>query len=159
MNNPFVMTALAVVGLCLSTPTTPDTYPKNPGIDALNYAFTIELSDTTDAIVGEMAMDVRFVGAGVRAVRLDLIAANAATGGTGMRVSGVTLDGTAVPYTHADDALVVPLASAPAMNTRARLVVRYRGMPATGLKIGKNKHGDRTFFSDNWPDKARHWRV
>ena len=162
MNNPFVMTALAVVGWCLSAPTRPDSYPKNPGIDALNYAFTIELSDTTDAIVGEMAMDVRFVGAGVRAVRLDLIAANAAatnaaTGGTGMRVSGVTLDGTAVPYTHADDALVVPLASAPAVNTRARLVVRYRGTPATGLKIGKNKHGDRTFFSDNWPDKARHW--
>ena len=40
---------------------------------------------------------------------------------------------------------------------RARVVVRYSGTPATGLLIGKNKHGDRTFFSDNWPNRARHW--
>lgn len=149
--------ALAVVGTFLTPPTSTDTYPKNPNIDALNYAFTIELSDTTDLIVGELALDVRFVGAGVRAVRLDLISASAATGGTGMRVSGVTMNGTAMPYTHTSDVLLVPLASAPTVNQRARVVVRYRGTPATGLKIGNNKYGDRTFFSDNWPDKARHW--
>jgi aminopeptidase N len=97
------------------------------------------------------------VGAGVRAVRLDLISASAAQGGKGMRVSGVTMNGTAIPFTHASDVLLVPLATAPVVNQRARLVVRYRGTPATGLKIGNNKYGDRTFFSDNWPDKARHW--
>jgi len=150
-------TALAVAGALLSPTTLTDTYPKNPNIDALNYAFTIELSDTTDLIVGELALDVRFVGAGVRAVRLDLISASAAQGGKGMRVSDVTMNGTAIPFTHANDVLLVPLATAPVVNQRARLVVRYRGTPATGLKIGNNKYGDRTFFSDNWPDKARHW--
>ena len=35
--------------------------------------------------------------------------------------------------------------------------MRYHGMPADGLHVGPNKHGDRTFFSDNWPDKARQW--
>jgi aminopeptidase N len=149
--------ALTVAGAFLSPTTLTDTYPKNPNIDALNYAFTIELSDTTDLIVGELALDVRFVGAGVRAVRLDLISASAAQGGKGMRVSGVTMNGTAIPFTHASDVLLVPLATAPVVNQRARLVVRYRGTPATGLKIGNNKYGDRTFFSDNWPDKARHW--
>ena len=149
--------ALAIAGALLSPTTLTDTYPKNPNIDALNYAFTIELSDTTDLIVGELALDVRFVGAGVRAVRLDLISASAAQGGKGMRVSGVTMNGTAIPFTHANDVLLVPLATAPVVNQRARLVVRYRGTPATGLKIGNNKYGDRTFFSDNWPDKARHW--
>ena len=152
-----VATALAVVGAFLSPPTRADTYPKNPNIDALNYAFTIELSDTTDLIVGELALDVRFVGPGVRAVRLDLISASAAQGGKGMRVSGVTMNGAATPFTHVDDVLLVPLASAPSVNQRARLVVRYQGTPASGLKIGKNKYGDRTFFSDNWPDKGRHW--
>ena len=93
----------------------------------------------------------------MRAVRLDLISASAAQGGKGMRVSGVTMNGTAIPFTHANDVLLVPLATAPVVNQRARLVVRYRGTPATGLKIGNNKYGDRTFFSDNWPDKARHW--
>lgn len=157
MRYPLAAAALAVVGTFLTPPTSTDTYPKNPNIDALNYAFTIELSDTTDLIVGELALDVRFVGAGVRAVRLDLIGASAAMGGTGMRVSGVTMNGTAMPYTHTSDVLLVPLASAPTVNQRARVVVRYRGTPATGLKIGNNKYGDRTFFSDNWPDKARHW--
>ncbi len=33
----------------------------------------------------------------------------------------------------------------------------YHGVPAGGLLVGPNKHGDRTFFSDNWPNKARQW--
>ncbi|MBL8996505.1 MAG: M1 family metallopeptidase [Gemmatimonadetes bacterium] len=134
-----------------------DTYPKNPAIDALNYSFRLELSDTTDAIAGEVALDLRFLSAGVRAVRLDLINATATSGGKGMRVAAVTVDGAAVPYTHADDVLLVPLAHAPVVQQRVRVVVRYAGTPATGLIIGRNKHGDRTFFSDNWPNRARHW--
>jgi aminopeptidase N len=39
----------------------------------------------------------------------------------------------------------------------ARVQIDYRGTPATGLVIGETKHGDRSFFSDNWPIKARHW--
>jgi aminopeptidase N len=35
--------------------------------------------------------------------------------------------------------------------------VRYRGVPAAGFLVGNNLHGDRTFFSDSWPDQARHW--
>ena len=157
MKQHLVTTGLALLGAFMSPTASVDTYPKNPNIDALNYAFTIELSDTTDVIVGELALDVRFVGAGVRAVRLDLIGSSAAQRGKGMSVSAVTMNGTTMPHTHTDDVLLVPLASAPAVNERARVVVRYRGTPATGLKIGKNKYGDRTFFSDNWPDKARHW--
>jgi aminopeptidase N len=157
MKPPLRSARLAILGAFLSPSLLADTYPKNPNIDALNYAFSIEVSDTTDLIVGELALDVRFVGAGVRSLRLDLISAGAALGGKGMHVSGVSMDGTAVPFTHADDVLLVPLASAPAVNQRARFVVRYRGTPASGLKIGNNKYGDRTFFSDNWPNRARHW--
>jgi aminopeptidase N len=134
-----------------------DTYPKNPGIDALNYAFRIELSDSTDAIAGELTLDLRFLAADVRAVRLDLINATVARDGKGMQVSAVTMDGATVPFTHANDELLIPLASAPTVQQRARIVVRYAGTPITGLIIGHNKHGDRTFFSDNWPNRARHW--
>lgn len=35
--------------------------------------------------------------------------------------------------------------------------MNYHGKPATGLFIGKNKYGDRVFFTDNWPNKARNW--
>ncbi|MCC7132687.1 MAG: M1 family metallopeptidase [Gemmatimonadales bacterium] len=134
-----------------------DTYPKNPAIDALNYAFRLELSDTTDAIVGELTLDLRFLAPGVRAVRLDLINAGPAHDGKGMQVSGVTLNGAAVPFTHVNDELLIPLPTPPTAQQRAQVVVRYSGRPATGLLIGRNKHGDRTFFSDNWPNRARHW--
>lgn len=134
-----------------------DTYPKNPAIDAINYAFRIELSDTTDAIVGELSMDVRFLSADVRAVRLDLTNTSPARGGKGMQVSSVLLDGAAVRFTHANDELLIPLGAAPRVQQRSRVVVRYAGIPATGLIIGRNKHGDRTFFSDNWPNRTRQW--
>lgn len=134
-----------------------DTYPKNPGIDALNYAFRIELSDTSDAIAAELTMDVRFVAAGQRSLRLDLINAGPAQEGKGMRVSAVTLDGAAVEYRHENDVLLIPLRTPSTAQQRARVVVRYAGTPATGLLIGPNRHGDRTFFSDNWPTRARHW--
>jgi aminopeptidase N len=35
--------------------------------------------------------------------------------------------------------------------------VQYRGLPAGGLKIGKTKYGDRSFFNENWPNNTRHW--
>ena len=134
-----------------------DTYPKNPNIDALNYAFRIELSDSSDAITGELALDVRFLAATVPALRLDLVNRGPALAGKGMTVAGVTIDGAAVPFTHADDELRIPLPTAPRPQQRSRVVVRYSGSPSLGLHIGRNKHGDRTFFSDNWPNRARHW--
>lgn len=35
--------------------------------------------------------------------------------------------------------------------------LRFSGIPETGLIIGKNKFGQRTFFGDNWPNRAHHW--
>lgn len=35
----------------------------------------------------------------------------------------------------------------------------FHGIPTDGLIIGKNKFKDRTFFGDNWPNRAHHWFV
>jgi aminopeptidase N len=35
--------------------------------------------------------------------------------------------------------------------------VRYRGVPANGLRMLKNKFGERVFFSENWPNNVRQW--
>jgi aminopeptidase N len=134
-----------------------DPYPRQPGIDALNYAFRIDLSDSTDALLGELTLDLRILTRNVTSLRLDLISAVPALNGRGMIVRDVTVDGTAARYTHANDALLITYPSVPPIDRRLRVVVRYAGIPASGLKIAPNKHGDRTFFSDNWPDKARHW--
>lgn len=157
MTIPGVAAGLAMLAAFAWPPSMRDTYPKNPGIDALNYAFRLELTDSSDALIGEMTMDLRFVSPDVRAVRLDLVKRSAALDGKGMTVSAVLLDGTAVPFTHENHELRIPLPTVPAAQQRARLTVRYAGTPFTGLQVGKNRHGDRTFFSDNWPDKGRHW--
>ncbi|MEE2669758.1 MAG: M1 family metallopeptidase [Gemmatimonadota bacterium] len=132
-----------------------DIYPKNPNIDALNYTFRIELSDTTDEILGQATVDIRFRANGITRVRLDLI--NERSGGRGMAVSEVTSSDGPVAFTHENDELFITLSTPTRVDQRSRYTVYYRGVPVTGLIIGPNRHGDRTFFSDNWPDKARNW--
>lgn len=134
-----------------------DLYPKNPNIDAINYVFKIELSDTTDEIIGEATIDVLFLADGIKSVRLDLINATKALDGKGMTVIRVMSDGKPVEYSHEKNALTIKVPTAGKANERGKFTIFYRGIPATGLKIANNKYGDRTFFSDNWPDKGRNW--
>ncbi len=143
---------LFVSSLCFG-----DTYPKNPNVDVLNYAFRIELSDDTDEIKCEETVDVRYLAEGVEWLRLDLVKASAALANKGMRVSEVVANGKAVVFTHENDELKIKLPFSSSANERQQYTITYAGIPASGLKIGNNKYGDRTFFSDNWPDKGRNW--
>jgi aminopeptidase N len=132
-----------------------DPYPRNADLDVLGYQFKIELSDTTDRIVAEATIDARFLRSGRTKIGLDLIGVG--DGGRGMVVDGVEGPAGPLRFTHLQDRLEVALAEPGRAGERIRLVVRYRGLPASGLRIGPNKYGERTFFSDNWPNRARHW--
>lgn len=134
-----------------------DGYPKNPKIDALNYIFKIELSDDTDVISCEVTVDIRYMGNGVEKLRLDLVNASNALDGKGMIVSSVESNGKPLQYSHTNNELFINLPEPSVINQRAKYIIRYKGIPASGLKIADNKHGDRTFFSDNWPNRGRHW--
>ena len=134
-----------------------DKYPKNPNIDAINYTFRINLSDSTDEIRCEETIDIQFLAEGVTSLRLDLIQASKKLENKGMVVSTVVFEGEITEYTHENDALTIQLPKPSALNQRSTFVITYKGIPATGLKIANNKYGDRTFFSDNWPDKGRNW--
>ena len=140
-----VATAAAALG---------DTYPRQPGVDALHYVFHLTLTDDADVIEGEAVLDLRFLREGVASVALDLVNAQE---GKGMTVGSVLWGDVAARFEHRNDRLSVTLPSASLAGERRRLTVRYRGTPASGLRIGANRHGDRTFFSDNWPNRARHW--
>lgn len=143
--------------LLLVAPAWADRYPKNPQIDILNYRFQLELSDQTDEIKCVETVDVRFLGDGITALRLDLVKAVPELSGKGMRVSGASLGGQALTFTHEKDVLTIKLASPSRSGQRLQLEIAYSGIPASGLKIANNKYGERTFFSDNWPDQGRHW--
>jgi aminopeptidase N len=133
-----------------------DTYPRQTGIDALHYRFRLSLRDDTDAIEGEAAVTLAFPEGGTSTFWLDL-ANSADANGRGMAVSEVTSDGCAVSFTHQANRLDIKLPDAPKAGERREFTVRYKGVPAAGLRIGPNRHGERSFFSNNWPDNARHW--
>lgn len=134
-----------------------DTYPKNLKVDVLNYVFRILLADDTDEIKCETTIDVRYTGEGVEFLRLDLVKATSAQGNKGMTVSKVVSNGQPLSFTHEGAELKIKLPTASKVNQRNTYTITYSGVPATGLKIANNKYGDRTFFSDNWPDKGRNW--
>lgn len=154
------MTRLAAILIILfSTPfiSIADDYPKNPAIDVLNYVFKIDLSDNTDKIQGEAVIDVRFLADGISVLRLDLIKASAALNGKGMMVTRIETNGQPLQFRHDSNALFIDMPGASQRNQQRSISVFYHGIPASGLKIANNKYGDRTFFSDNWPDKGRNW--
>ena len=155
-NRLFLIALLLPLYVCTANPHS-DNYPKNPNIDAINYTFRIHLSDTTDEIRCEETIDIQYLAAGIKTLRLDLIKASAKLGNKGMVVSKVASEGKTLDYTHENDALIIQLPAATSTNQQSSYTVSYKGIPASGLKIADNKYGDRTFFSDNWPDKGRNW--
>jgi aminopeptidase N len=129
-----------------------DTYPRQPGVDAIHYAFRLTIDDSSDRIAAETTITVRLAD-GIRELSLDLASA---ADGKGMTVSAVTLDGGSVSFAHSGDRLRIPIESKASGDDR-RLVVTYAGVPAHGLRLIRNIHGDRTIFSENWPNRARQW--
>jgi aminopeptidase N len=147
----------ALLCFCLSlfaSPALADTYPRQPGVDALNYVFRLTLSDDTDEIVGEATIDLRFIRDNLTDFTLDLASVN---GGKGMSVSEVQSGIAPLRFTHEADLLRITLGSPSKAGERRQFTVRYRGAPANGLRILKNKFGERCFFSENWPNNARQW--
>jgi len=100
---------------------------------------------------------MRLLAAGLRVVQLDLADASPARAGRGMQVRAVSVAGRALAFTHRADRVAITLAAPSVEGQVIEVVVRYAGIPADGLQIKPDPHGDRTFFSDDWPDKARHW--
>ncbi|MFT5142893.1 MAG: aminopeptidase N [Rhodothermales bacterium] len=133
-----------------------DSYPKNPGIDVQNYVFEVTLSDESDTIQGRTTVDARFLEES-RSLRLDLIERSEALEGKGMTVESVWLGEDELSWQHEDDAVLIDLGRVVEAGERIQVEVAYSGVPAAGLRIGENKHGDRTFFSDNWSSRVRNW--
>ena len=130
-----------------------DPYPKNPNIDILNYSFELNLNDSSDIIYGTANIKLS-IRPNEDNVRLDLISKNKE--GRGMSVENILFNGKEIPYTHVDNVINIDTRGI-VYSISDMITVKYEGIPVTGLIIGPNMHGDRTFFSDNWPNKARNW--
>jgi aminopeptidase N len=134
-----------------------DNYPKNPNIDVLHYRFELHLSDENDEILGTTSVTIFFKKDGLDKFRLDLVNQSEALKGKGMRVESITQGDKKLSFTHVNNELWISFAKASMANTEAKIVIQYRGIPADGLRIGATRYGDRSFFNENWPNRARHW--
>ncbi len=134
-----------------------DPYPKNPKIDVINYIFDIKLSDKSDEIVCDVLVDLRFLEKGIKKIRLDLVKSSQKTENKGMTVLNVRSGENSLEFLHEENELWIYMDKVSIENERKKIIIQYKGIPAEGLKIANNKYGDRTFFSDNWPNRTRHW--
>ncbi len=147
---------LSLLVLLIAPRATADDYPRDDGVDILHYAFQVTLSDANDEILGVATVRLRVDGQQVRTLNLDLVGAGDDPG-TGMTVRHVRRGEQAVAFTHEGDRLAIRLNDPAAASEEREYTIEYSGTPADGLIISKNRHGDRTFFGDNFPNRARHW--
>src|SRR5581483_6399780 len=77
--------------------------------------------------------------------------------GFGMTVTEVTIGDRVLQFRHQNDRLHINFAQPAKAGQKLTFTVSYHGKPAAGLFIGRNKYGDRVFFTDNWPNRARNW--
>ena len=154
----FLLAVLAVSAGASVPSAVPDDYPKDHRVDVIHYVFRLELSDTNDGIRGDASVRVRFRGDGVERLRLDLVGRTASgAGAKGMTVREVRSESAALAFRHDGDVLWITLPEPSRKDATVEVRILYDGVPADGLQVGPNLHGERAFFSDNWPHRARHW--
>lgn len=134
-----------------------DDYPVNKNIDIKHYAFEINLSDSNDEIRGIATITIDFKLAGVRNFRLDFVNQKADKENKGMAIDAIMVGDQAISYTHQNDEIILNLPNSSTKNQTLIFTIKYHGVPLDGLRIGKTKLGDRSFFNENWPNRARHW--
>ena len=139
--------------MLLATDGYADTYPRQPAIDIIHYVFRLTVNDSSDRIAGAATVTFRVVQP-VGELVLDL---TSAADGKGMTVSAATVAATTIAFTHASDRLHIPLPSTVKAGAELQATVTYSGIPAEGLRLIRNIHGERTMFSENWPNRARQW--
>lgn len=123
-------------------------------MDVQHYRYEIALSDASDSISGSATIRLRFLN---DTDTFQLHLSSVRPGGKGMAVKGVYRQDRPLAATHAQQRLHIRLDTPARKGTVHTFRIVYAGIPEDGLIISRNKYGDRTFFADNWPDRARHW--
>jgi aminopeptidase N len=122
-------------------------------INVLHYRYDLELNDTNDSLSG-MAVVNFVLLTDSHSASLDLAGIDQKR--KGMNVTLVSLGTYGLQFTHHNDKITIALPRNKKGDT-LKIWITYKGIPGDGLIISKNKYGDRTFFADNWPNRAHFW--
>jgi aminopeptidase N len=123
-------------------------------IDVQHYRFQLMLSESSDRISGTALITAKILQ-DAESIIFDLVHQD--KDGKGMTATRVLENQRPVTFTHFANKLTIhPEQSAKKGEVRT-FEVYYEGIPKDGLIISTNKFKRRTFFGDNWPDRARNW--
>ncbi len=120
-------------------------------IDIKKYQFFIKINDKNNRIEAQTVIYFKKIQ---NVKQIDLNLKNIDKNGKGMHVISVSnKNGKPLFFKHTNDSLHIILPNI--SDTLIR--IRYSGIPADGLYIKTNRYGKRTFFGDNWPNRAQYW--
>jgi len=128
---------------------------QNRAIDVQHYRFALALNDSNNIIRGTAGIDF-LVKSAAPSVVFNLTGLIDSSG-RGMRVTGVSEGHTVLQFSQAPDQISIYFNHPLQPNTEENISITYEGIPADGLVIDTNKFGRRTFFADNWPNRAHNW--
>jgi len=149
--------SLLIIILLFAGPALADKYPRNYNIDIMHYKYELVLSDATDEISGTASITLLFKKKDIKEFRLDLANKTAARKNNGMEVESILQNGESIQFIHKNDALHIQLSKPSVNGAILTFVIRYRGVAADALRIGPTKYGERSFFTENWPNRTRQW--
>ena len=125
--------------------------PTN-GLDVKHYDFSITLNDINNIIKGNAEIITAFKQ-NEKEIIFDLVNKN--KDGKGMTVTSVTKNGIALTFSQDSQHLFIQDHGLKGKETIYS--ISYEGIPEDGLIISNTKFGDRSFFGDNWPNRAHNW--
>lgn len=124
----------------------------NPALDVQHYRFAIRLNDSNNIITCDATIVIKFKQ-NANEVTIDLVCKR--SDGKGMLVTTVMKDGNPVNFLQDAQRLIIKTDGT--KDEENIFNIHYEGIPADGLVISKNEYGHRTFFGDNWPNRAHNW--
>lgn len=125
--------------------------PTN-GLDVKHYRFSITLNDSNNIIKGKAEISTSFAQ-DEKEIIFDLVNKN--KDGKGMTVTSVIKNGIAITFSQDSQHLFIHDEGLKGKENIYKVI--YEGIPADGLIISNTKFGDRSFFADNWPNRAHNW--
>ena len=146
---PLLMEGMELEGpepLTVGVPPAPDR--RHRGMDVVHYDVEIVIPPENDRVSARTTIRYLREVAGPHLVTLDF---------TGMRVEAVTWEGRVLDFEYENGLLEFSAPGSPGVFDTLQVEVMTRGVPADGLILRENVHGEPTAFADNWPDRARFW--
>lgn len=137
-----MLLVLALLQAQAPSPTLANTPP--PAHDAVRYEIGLSLSDSSRTIRGVTGTSWRLKSGAPLRLELD----------SALRVTRVTVNGRRTRWHREGDLILIPHGGAAGDTLHS--TVTYQGVPRDGLII-HDSLGVRTFFADNWPNRAHRW--